>query len=82
MEQRKQSALEALPLECRAHHPWRPGTVTITWEPCGCPPARAARGGHLKVACDEPGRSEVWWSPRHRPFDLPRILGHHRPGYR
>jgi hypothetical protein len=55
--------------------------VTITWEPCDCAPARQARGGHLKVACGEPGCTELWWNPRHRP-DTPRILGHHRPGYR
>jgi hypothetical protein len=69
------------PVACRARHPWLPGTVAITWEPCDCPAARQARGGHLKVACGEPGCTEVWWSPRHRP-DTPRILGHHRPGYR
>jgi hypothetical protein len=82
VEQDKQSDWLAFPLECRAHHPWRPGTVTISWEPCGCPPAQAARGGHLKVACGEPGCTEVWWRPRHRLLDMPKILGHHRPGYR
>ena len=70
------------PEACRSHHPWRPGTVTISWEPCDCEAARAARGGHLKVACNAPGCHELWWAPLHRPTRLPRILGHHRPGYR
>jgi hypothetical protein len=81
MEQEERLAISGLPLACRARHPWLPGTVTITWEPCSCPPAQTARGGHLKVACDEPGCTELWWSPRHR-SGMPRILGHHRPGYR
>ena len=28
------------PLECRSHHRWLPGGVTITWEPCDCPASR------------------------------------------
>ncbi len=51
------------PAECRLHHPWKPGTVTITWEPCDCPPARAARDGHVKVKCNAPRCEETWWSP-------------------
>jgi len=43
------------PAECRLHHPWGPGVVTITWEPCDCPAARAARGAYLKVRCNAPG---------------------------
>jgi hypothetical protein len=43
------------PAECRLHHPWKPGTVTITWEPCDCPAAQAARDGHVKVRCNTPG---------------------------
>jgi hypothetical protein len=69
------------PLECRSHHDWRPGTVTITWEPCGCSAAQRARGGHIKVACNAPGCRELWWRPRHQPISLPRILGHHQPGH-
>lgn len=42
------------PAECRSHHPWQPGTVTITWEPCDCPAARESRGGHIKVRCNAP----------------------------
>lgn len=71
------------PHECRSHHPWQPGSVTITWEPCDCPASRGARGGHIKVACNEPGCTEVWWAPRHQRFgyDWPRMLGHHHPGH-
>ncbi len=47
------------PAECRLHHLWRPGAVTITWEPCDCPAARAARGGHLEVRCNAPGCEET-----------------------
>jgi hypothetical protein len=68
-----------IPLQCRLHHPWRPGTVTITWDPCECEPAQAARGGHVKVTCGSPRCSEVWSAPLHRPIG---VIGHHRPGYR
>jgi hypothetical protein len=56
------------------HHSWLPGTVVITWEPCDCPPARRARGGHLKVRCGTAGCEETWWSPLHRPER--RLIGH------
>jgi hypothetical protein len=82
MAQGRGSVWPGFPEECRSHHPWRPGTVIITWEPCDCPAAQAARGGHIKVACDVPTCAEVWLAPRHEPVSLPRILGHHRPGYR
>ncbi|HEV2243335.1 MAG TPA: hypothetical protein VGR98_19985 [Streptosporangiaceae bacterium] len=62
------------PAECRLHHPWKPGTVTVTWEPCECPAARAARGGHVKVRCKARGCVETWWSPVHRAER--RLLGH------
>jgi hypothetical protein len=68
-----------IPLQCRLHHPWRPGTVTITWDPCECEPAQAARGGHVKVTCGSPRCTEVWCAPLHRPIG---VIGHHRPGYR
>jgi hypothetical protein len=55
------------PLECRLHHPWRPDTVTVAWEPCDCPPARAARNGHLTVRCNYPRCQEEWMMPLHRP---------------
>jgi hypothetical protein len=55
--------------------------VNLSWEPCDCPAAKAARGGHIKVYCGTPGCQEIWWKPRHEPFRMPRILGHDRPGY-
>jgi hypothetical protein len=81
MVQERHSQWPGFPEECRSHHPWQPGTVRVTWEPCDCPAAGAARGGHIKVACGMPGCQEIWWKPRHEPFRLPRILGHHRPGH-
>jgi hypothetical protein len=80
MVQERQAAWPGFPEQCRSRHPWRPGTVTVSWEPCDCPAAQAARGGHIEVACDAPGCQELWQKPRHEPFRLPRILGHHRPG--
>jgi len=68
------------PAECRLHHPWLPGTVTITWEPCDCPPARAARDGHLMVSCNAPRCQETWCSPLHRPVRM--RLGHRDDPYR
>jgi len=68
------------PAECRLHHPWRPGTVTITWEPCDCPAARNARGGHVKVRCNVPRCGETWWSPLHD--QVRRLLGHRDDPYR
>jgi hypothetical protein len=79
MAQERQAMSANIPVACRLHHPWRPGTVTVSWEPCECAAAQAARGGHIRVACRAPGCSEVWWSPRHQPLG---IIGHHRPGYR
>ena len=64
---------ESWSAECQLHHPWRPGTVTITWEPCDCPPAQAARGGHIKVSCNAPRCGETWWSPLHRPRPGPQV---------
>jgi hypothetical protein len=57
------------PAECRPHHPWRPETATVTWEPCDCPAARAARGGHITVRCgtELPGRVEDAAAPDRDP---------------
>lgn len=55
------------PMECRNHHPWGPRTVTVSWEPCDCPAARRARGGHIKVVCNAPGCPEIWLRPKHEP---------------
>jgi len=74
-------AWPGFPDECRNHHPWEPGAVVIDWRPCDCPAAIAARGGHIEVTCGTPSCTEVWQRPRHEPFRLPKILGHHRPGH-
>lgn len=79
VSQSKSTIWSSIPAECRLRHPWRPGTVMISWEPCECEPAQHARGGHIKVACAAASCTEVWLSPRHRPIG---IIGHHRPGYR
>jgi len=67
------------PAECRLGHPWRPGTVWIEWALCDCPPAAAARGGHLEVRCGHQGCQERWQRPLCRPDRTP--LGHHRPSH-
>jgi hypothetical protein len=76
--------LPVLPEQCRLHHPWGPGLVDLSWEPCDCPPALAARGGHITVRCRAEfghGRCpEEWMAPLHKPV-LNEPLGHHRPGY-
>lgn len=54
-------------MECRSHHPWRPDTVIVSWEPCGCPPAMRARGGHLVVQCLGTGCPERWTLPLCKP---------------
>jgi hypothetical protein len=79
VSQSKSTIWSSIPAECRLRHPWRPGTITISWEACECEAAQRARGGHIKVACATAGCTEVWLSPRHRPIG---IIGHHRPGYR
>ena len=43
------------PLECANGHEWGPGRIILSWMPCDCPPARAAREhgpGHMVVYCD------------------------------
>ncbi|MGO9294892.1 MAG: hypothetical protein ACLP52_13625 [Streptosporangiaceae bacterium] len=67
------------PAECRLHHPWQPGTVTLTWDPCDCPAAWAARGGHVKVRCNAERCEETWWFPLHKPE---RVLLGHREDHR
>jgi len=51
MNQKTREPWPFFPEECRSHHPWRPGTVVICWDPCDCPAARNARGGHITVQC-------------------------------
>jgi len=57
------------PLECLNGHIWAPGTITVGWSPCDCPPAVAAHGevsgaGHLVVWCNQPGCNSRWYRPR------------------
>jgi hypothetical protein len=54
------------PESCRSNHPWLPDTVKIYWDPCDCPAARNARGGHIVVMCRVPGCYERWMRPLHR----------------
>jgi len=77
----EQVSLPLIPEQCRSRHPWAPGLVTIDWEPCDCPPALKARGGHIVVRCGKPGCPETWLAPLHKRDDM-KIMGHHRPGYR
>ena len=58
--------------------PGGPGTVSVTWQPWGCPAAKAARGGYVLVACGSPNCSDGRARPMRQPIRLPRILGHHR----
>jgi len=59
--------------------------VSVTRQPCGCPAAMAARGGHVVVAGGSPNCPEVWATgplachPACRPIHphTPRSL--HRP---
>jgi hypothetical protein len=44
----------------------------VSFTPCDCPPARAARPeprgcGHLTVECAEQARGSTWYSPPHEP---------------
>lgn len=56
------------PAQCSNHHDWKPGSVMVTWEPCGdCPAAAANQLGHLRVSCRTPGCPSVWYSPSHLP---------------
>ena len=66
------------PDQCRSSHPWGPGTVSVSWQPCGCPAAKAARGGY--AVRGSPNCAEVWQRPMHQPVRLPGIPGHHQPG--
>jgi len=71
-----------IPEGCRLRHEWGPGLVEIAWEPCDCPPALAARGGHMAVRClarfGEGRCPGEWLAPLHRPV-REGLLGHHRP---
>src|SRR6266550_6303503 len=49
-------------------HEWAPGLITVSWMPCDCPPAAAAREhgpGHMVVYCEAaPGCRSAWYQPR------------------
>jgi len=68
------------PQRCSNGHEWGPGLITVSWVPCDCPPAVAARGGyfgaaHLAVYCDaEPGCQSVWYRPRHERWAKAQIV--------
>ena len=64
MSQNRREPWPFFPEECRSHHPWRPGTVTIFWDPCDCPAAQRARGGHIIVMCR--ACYERWMRPLHQ----------------
>src|SRR5579875_3144895 len=77
----------SFPLRCRNGHPWRPGTVTVSWIPCRCPSAQAEAGrGHMTVRCGAPGCPESWYKLPLEPARLPepssRRRGTRGPGRR
>ena len=46
------------PERCANGHEWGPGLITVSWMPCDCPPAAAAREhgpGHMVVYCHGAG---------------------------
>src|SRR6185437_777443 len=59
------------PERCANGHEWGPGLITLSWMPCDCSPALAAREhgpGHLVVYCEAaPGCRSAWYQPRHEP---------------
>jgi hypothetical protein len=58
------------PEHCAKGHPWGPGRIIVSWEPCQCGPARAAQprgSGHRVVLCRTDGCRSVWYEPPHDP---------------
>jgi hypothetical protein len=57
------------PQRCANGHEWGPGLITVSWMPCECGPATAARGngpGHVVVYCEAvKGCRSAWYQPRH-----------------
>jgi hypothetical protein len=57
------------PTACENGHPWGPGKVIVSWQPCECDPARKAQSrgpGHRVVECRTKGcKSERWFDPVH-----------------
>jgi hypothetical protein len=55
-----------------------PGRVIVSWMPCECAPALAARtrgAGHLVVSRQAQGCLAAWYSPRHEPTDSAQVAG-------
>jgi hypothetical protein len=80
-----QVRLPVIPEQCRLGHPWGPGLVDMSWEPCDCPAAETGRGGHITIRClasfGDGQCPEEWNAPSHQRVNK-EPLGHHRPGYR
>jgi hypothetical protein len=59
------------PERCANGHEWGPGLITVSWMPCDCGPAQAAREhgpGHVVVYCEaSPSCRSAWYQPRHQP---------------
>ena len=59
------------PERCANGHEWGPGLITVSWMPCECGPAAAAREhgpGHVVVYCEAAkGCRSAWYQPRHEP---------------
>jgi hypothetical protein len=54
------------------------GRGIVSWMPCECTPALAARTrgpGHLVVSCQAQGCLAAWYSPRHEPMDSVYVAG-------
>jgi hypothetical protein len=58
------------PICCGNGHPWGPGRVIVSWQPCLCDPAREAQprgSGHRLIECRTPGCGWVDYEPLHDP---------------
>jgi hypothetical protein len=58
------------PTKCERGHRWGPGRVIVSWQPCGCGPAReilAKGSGHRTISCRVPGCGATHYQPRHEP---------------
>ena len=56
------------PIRCGNGHPWAPGRVLVSWEPCQYAPARAAQprgSGHRLIACRTEGCDWIVYKPPH-----------------
>jgi len=63
------------PAQCAAGHPWGPGKVIVSWQPCHCGPARAVLptgSGHRTISCRAQGCGAIHYDPPHDPAYRPR----------